>query len=412
VSGGAGIDIVSVSRVSALLARRPQLAERAYTDGERRDCDGHPERWASRWAAKEAVRKLCGDVGLPLPAFADVEVVSGATGAPSLRLRGAPTDLQLTMSHDGDIAVALVTGVVAAWTLARVPADLRLAERPYDAHKGTFGTVVVIGGAVGMSGAPLMSATAAARGGAGKVRLCVPEPIYLAVAAQTLEVMAHPLPAGDGGLAPGALRVLLDDHLADAAAVVLGPGVGRAAGTERLVLDLLPVLRAAAVVDADALNIAAAHRFDWRRCTHPVVLTPHPAEMGRLCELSTTEVQSRRAAVALEFAARSGTVVVLKGSDTVIATPDGRVHTSEIRVVALATGGSGDVLSGLLAAFLAQGLQPFDAAVTAVFVHAEAALALQARRGRAGVLPRDLLDELPAAQERARRVLESRRPGG
>jgi hydroxyethylthiazole kinase-like uncharacterized protein yjeF len=411
VSGGTGIDLASVARVSALLERRPQLAERVYTDGERRDCEEHPQRWATRWAAKEAVRKLHGGAGLPLPAFHEIEVVMGAHGAPSLRLRGAPTDLQLSLSHQGDMAVAVVTGRPAASTCAAVPAGLRLARRPDDAHKGTFGTVVVIGGAVGFSGAPLMSATAAARGGAGKVRLCVPESIYAVVAAQTLEVMAHPLPSADGGLAPAALTSLSDQHLADAAAVVLGPGAGRAAGTERLVLDLLPQLRAPAVVDADGLNIAAAHHFDWRACTQPTVLTPHPAEMGRLCGIPTAEVQASRRALAVAFAARSQAFVVLKGSDTVVAAPDGRVHVSDVRVVALATGGSGDVLSGLLAAFLAQGVEPFDAAVAAVFIHAEAALALQARRGRAGVLAGDLLDELPYSQERTRQVLESRRAG-
>jgi hydroxyethylthiazole kinase-like uncharacterized protein yjeF len=410
VSGGAGIDVASVVRIRAVLERRPELVERVYTPTERRDCEGHPQRWASRWAAKEAVRKLCGGAGLPLPAFNQIEVVLGAGGAPFLRVGGRLTDLHLSLSHEGDVALAVVTGTLAPTTHAAVPAGLRLAERPEHAHKGTFGTVAVVGGAVGFSGAPLMSATAAARGGAGKVRVCVPEPIYAAVAAQTLEVMAHPLPAALGGFAAEALAPLRA-HLGDATAAVLGPGMGRATGTETLLLGLLPELAVPAVVDADGLNIAAAHRFDWRRRPAPTVLTPHPAEMGRLCELQTTEVQSRRRELAVEVAARSGTVVVLKGSDTVVAAPDGRVHVSDVRVVALATGGSGDVLSGLIAAFLAQGLEPFDGAVAAVFVHAEAALALQAARGRAGVLPRDLLDELPAAQERTRRVLESRRDG-
>jgi hydroxyethylthiazole kinase-like uncharacterized protein yjeF len=294
-------------------------------------------------------------------------------------------------------------------TFADVPAGLALPDRPDDAHKGTFGTVLVVGGAVGFSGAPLMSATAAARGGAGKVHVCVPEPIYTIIAAQTLEVMAHPLPAADGGLAAEALQVLRDRHLRDATAVVLGPGAGRAPGTEELVIDLLGELPVPAVVDADALNIAAARRFDWRACARPVVLTPHPAEMGRLCALPTAAVQSRRRELAVEYAATSGVVVVLKGSDTVVAAPDGRVHVSRIRVVALATAGSGDVLSGLLGAFIAQGLEAFDAAVAAVFVHAEAALAVQARLGRAGALPRDLLEELPPAQERTRRSLEGHR---
>ena len=312
-------------------------------------------------------------------------------------------------SGPGDSAArAAVPGAVGSATFAQVPQGLSLPDRPEEAHKGTFGTVIVVGGAVGFSGAPLMSATAAARGGAGKVHVCVPEPIYSVVAAQTLEVMAHPLPAAEGGLAPAAMTVLRERYLGDATALVLGPGLGRATGTEELVLTLLAELPAPTVVDADGLNIAAARRFDWRSCQQPVVVTPHPAEMGRLCGIVTADVQSRRRELAMEFATASGAVVVLKGSETVVAAPDGRVHLSHIRVVALATAGSGDVLSGLLASFLAQGLDPFDAAVAAVFVHAEAALAVQARLGRAGALPRDLLAELPPAQERTRRVVEGR----
>jgi hydroxyethylthiazole kinase-like uncharacterized protein yjeF len=407
---GVGVDIASVRRVLALLERRPAFAARVFTARERDDCERHPRRWATRWATKEAVRKLHGASGQSLPGFAEIEVVVNARGAPAVWLRGAPSTLRLSLSHEGDLAVAVVTGMASPVTLAEPPAGMVLARRPDDAHKGTFGTVVVVGGAVGFSGAPLMSATAAARGGAGLVRVCVPEPVYLAVAAQTMEVMVHPLPSEDGGIAAAALAVLRAAHLGAAAAVVVGPGIGRAGSTESLVLGLLPELPCAAVIDADGLNIAAAHAFDWHRCRHPVVITPHPAEMGRLAGLSTGEVQSRRHDLAREFAVQHGVVVVLKGSDTVVAAPDGRTSVSTIRTVALATGGSGDVLSGLVAALLAQGLDAFDAAVAAVFIHGEAGLALEHRIGRAGALPRDLLEELPAAQERARRVLEAARP--
>ena len=411
MSEGAGVDITSVARVRQLLARRPETVHRIFTPLERQDSARHPQRWATRWAAKEAVRKLHGSLGLPLPAFRDIEIAIGSGGAPTVRLNGAASDLHISLSHEGDIAVAVVTGGAAPASYAEVPSDLRLADRPANAHKGTFGTVVVVGGAVGFSGAPLMSAGAAARGGAGRVRLCVPEPIYAAVAAQTLEVMAHPLPASGGGIAPAALEVLCERHYPGATALVLGPGLGRAEGTEQFVVEALRDLPAPTVVDADGLNIAAARAVEWRRCTQPLVLTPHPAEMARLCGLTTAQVQARRHDLAVSFARESGAVVVLKGSDTIVASPDGRAHLNNLSVVALATGGTGDVLSGLLAALLGQGLDSFDAAVAAVFVHAEAALALQRRRGRAGVLPRDVIDELPAAQERTRRILEARVSG-
>jgi NAD(P)H-hydrate epimerase len=163
------------------------------------------------------------------------------------------------------------------------------------------------------------------------------------------------------------------------------------------------------VVDADGLNIAAAQGVDWRRSGQPVVITPHPAEMARLAGSDTRAVQSRRLETASAYAASTGVVVVLKGAETVVAAPDGRVHVDRHRVVALATGGTGDVLAGLCGAMLAGHLEPFDAAVAAVTVHAEAGAAVQAERGRAGALAGDVLDRLPEAQERLRRALEAGR---
>jgi len=165
------------------------------------------------------------------------------------------------------------------------------------------------------------------------------------------------------------------------------------------------------VVDADALNIAAAAGFDWHACPAPLVLTPHPAEMGRLAGLTTREVQADRAGLAARFAAERGVTLVLKGAETVVAAPDGRLHVDRHRTVALATGGTGDVLSGVCGAMLAAGLDPFDAAVAAVTVHAEAGCLVEAERGRAGVLAGDVVEMLPTAQERLRRALE-RRGGG
>lgn len=408
---GVGIDVTSVGRVTGLLERAPRFADRVYTPDERRDCGGRRQRWASRWAAKEAVRKLFGSAGLRIPAYRAVEVVRRPGGAPSLRVDGVDSDLQLSLSDEGDLVVAVVIGNPSGAHLD-VPAEMRLPERPDTAHKGTFGNVVVVGGALGYSGAPVMSASAAARAGAGRVSVCVPEPIYTAVAAHTLEVMAHPLPSVDGGIAESALETLRDKQFDAADALVIGPGLGRAAETERLLLALLAELPTPAVVDADGLNIAAAHGFDWTRCHQPVVLTPHPAEMGRLCSLSTQDVQKQRTQLAARYAREQRVVVTLKGSETVIAAPDGRLHVSAAKVVALASAGSGDVLSGVIAALLAAGLDGYDASVAAVAVHAEAGLALQRREGRAGVLSSDLLAELPRAQERLRRVIERRAATG
>lgn len=408
-----GVDVVAVERITELLQRRPAFADRVYTDRERDDAAGMMERLASRWAAKEAVRKVAGAAGeQPLPAFREIEVVTAESGAPSLRIRGRESDLALSLSHDAGIAVAVVVAPAGDALLRppymAPPAGLRLPPRPATGHKGTFGTVVVVAGAVGTAGAALLASLGAARGGAGLVRVCVPGGVYPLVAQRCLEVMAHPLGGASAeGLDAAGLATLRERHLGIAGAVVLGPGLGRAEPTGAAVLELLASVETPMVVDADGLNIAAAARFGWRSSAGPRVLTPHPAEMGRLAGIGTPDVQSDRERVARDYAGREGVVVVLKGDHTVVAAPDGRLHVDGHATVALATGGTGDVLAGLCGAMLAGGLEPFDAAVAAVTIHAEAGCALEDVRGRAGGLAGDLLEELPAAQERIRRALEA-----
>ncbi len=161
------------------------------------------------------------------------------------------------------------------------------------------------------------------------------------------------------------------------------------------------------MVDADALNIVAASGFDWKLTRQTNVVTPHPAEMGRLAAMTTDAVQADRVGTAERYAQQHGVVVVLKGAETVVAAPGMPTHVDHHSVVALATGGTGDVLAGLIGSMLAQGLAPRDAAVAGVSIHAEAGLMVQARRGRAGALASDVIDALPAAQERLRRALEA-----
>ena len=267
---------------------------------------------------------------------------------------------------------------------------------------------MVVAGAHGFWGAAYLCAMGAARGGAGLVRLCVPAELLPIVAVKCTEVMAHGLPdEGSGVLTGSAVPVLRTQHLGHARALVLGPGLGRDPRTVEAVGALLEQLPCSLVVDADGLNIGAALGLDWRAAGAPVVLTPHPGEMARLVGADIASVQSDRRGTAARYAAERGAVVVLKGAETVVAAPDGRVHVGAARLVALATGGTGDVLSGLCGAMLSAGLPAFEAAVAAVTVHAEAGAAVQAARGRAGALAGDLLEELPAAQERLRQALST-----
>jgi hydroxyethylthiazole kinase-like uncharacterized protein yjeF len=404
-----GVDVTVVDRIAAALERHPRFAQRIYTAGEQRYSARKPERWASRWAAKEAVRKVCSSAGEAMPAYRDIEVVRRRGGPPRVHIRGEETPIALSLTHDGGLAIAVAVsrGPRRRPALPAPPEGLVLADRPEDGHKGTFGRVVVIAGSKGFTGAPRLAAMGAARGGAGLVEVCIPEAIHSIVAAGCLEVMPTPLPdAGTGTLHPDAVSAVRE-RLRGADALVIGPGLGRAQETVSALLEILVGLPCPAVVDADALNIVATSGFDWKSSGQTLVITPHPAEMGRLAGIDTEAVQADRLGTAERYAREHGVVVALKGAETVVAASGSPTHVDRHRVVALATGGTGDVLAGLIGSMLAQGLAPRDAAVAGVTIHAQAGLMVQARRGRAGALASDVIDTLPAAQELLREALEA-----
>jgi hydroxyethylthiazole kinase-like uncharacterized protein yjeF len=182
----------------------------------------------------------------------------------------------------------------------------------------------------------------------------------------------------------------------------VGPGIGRDTSTRRLIEDLLPKVTVPLVLDADALNLLSEHRSSLPKLSPDIVLTPHPAEFGRLANMETSAVQKDRRGIASRFAKTWNKVVVLKGAGTVIAAPDGRITLNPIATPALASGGTGDVLAGLIAGLMAQKLPPFEAAVTGVHIHSVAGMDLEASVGQAGVLASDLLPQIPRVMERLR----------
>jgi ADP-dependent NAD(P)H-hydrate dehydratase / NAD(P)H-hydrate epimerase len=395
-----GIDVLAIERMDLAVRRSgPGFLARTFTAAELEYCDGRPEKLAGRWAAKEAVIKCFDRTPICFPRRR-IEVLPAETGAPTVRLLGGDrrgAHVQVSITHQAGIAIA------SAWLEMPDPADELLAapqavalpERPADGHKGTFGTVVVVAGSRGLTGAAYLSSVASVRAGAGRVRLLVAEGVYSILAVKCTEVMATPL-AED---APGVLgAAALEEAVAlldSATAGVVGPGLGAAPATRDLVRDLVARCRRPLVLDADALN-ALADRPDLLRGLGPNhVLTPHPGEMARLTGRPAAEVQADRRRIAAEAAREWGAVVVLKGARTLVAAPDGRVSEDPHEVPALATGGTGDVLAGLIGGLMAQGSDPFQAAVTGVYVHGEAGRRLQARLGTAGLLASELLPELP-----------------
>jgi hydroxyethylthiazole kinase-like uncharacterized protein yjeF len=275
-----------------------------------------------------------------------------------------------------------------------------LPPRLPDAHKGKFGHALVVAGSPGRSGAAVLCARGALRGGAGLVTVACPASIRSEIAVQQAEVMTEPLlETADGWLAAGsAARV--QDLLGQRDTLAIGPGLGTDAETSKAVRLLTFSARRATVIDADGLNALAfdpESLLSLRDAAAPRILTPHPGEAARLLGVMTHEIQADRLAAARTLAERSGAVVVLTGNRTLVVKTDGTVAVNASGNPGMATAGSGDVLTGVLAALLARGLDTFDAARLGVFLHADAGDRAAHRLGQDSMTASDVLANLPAA---------------
>ena len=269
--------------------------------------------------------------------------------------------------------------------------------RDPESHKGTFGRVLVVGGSAGLSGAAAMASTAALRAGAGLVTLAVPASLNDLMEVKLTEVMTKPLPeTGEVSISIDALP-LVQEMLETMDVLALGPGITTNESTVAFVRQLLPELRKPAVIDADGLNALVGATGILETCRAPLILTPHPGEMARLLGIKTEEVQNNRVEIASNAAQKWNTVVVLKGARTVIAGPDGSLFINPTGNPGMASGGTGDVLTGIIAGLLGQGLSGLQAAVAGVYFHGLAGDLAAAEKGMLSLVAGDLLDYLPQA---------------
>jgi ADP-dependent NAD(P)H-hydrate dehydratase / NAD(P)H-hydrate epimerase len=272
--------------------------------------------------------------------------------------------------------------------------------RAPSAHKGDFGHVLVIAGSVGKTGAAALCASGALRAGAGLVTVATPtSALGLLAAAVRPEAMTEPLPLTEGGMF-GKDAVERAVALAETRdAVVIGPGLGQGADVRAFVRELLSRCTKPMVVDADGLNAASTPRGGASplRRPAPTVITPHPGEMARLIDSTTAEVQRRRVETARAFALETGAVTVLKGQRTIVADADGRAAVNPTGNPGMATGGTGDVMAGILGALVARGLPAWDAAIAGVYIHGRAGDLAARHLGAEAMLAGDLADAVPEA---------------
>jgi ADP-dependent NAD(P)H-hydrate dehydratase / NAD(P)H-hydrate epimerase len=283
--------------------------------------------------------------------------------------------------------------MTAAWARSSLP------QRPPEANKGTFGKVLVVAGSTNYIGAAYLATVGAGRVGAGLVTLACARSIYPIMATKLVESTFFLLPELDGSLAGESAYSVLQALDQGYNALLVGCGLGQKADVHAFMQALLPRLKRetlrAVVIDADGLNVLASKEGWWQELTVPAILTPHPGEMSRLTGLPIADIQADRLQTAVRQASAWGTTVILKGAHTVVAAPDGRARISPFANPALASGGTGDVLAGAIAGLVAQGLEPFDAAALAVYLHGRAGEKVRSELGDAGLLASDLLPALP-----------------
>ncbi len=271
-----------------------------------------------------------------------------------------------------------------------------LRSRPKDAHKGNFGHLLVVAGSSGLSGAAGLAAISALRSGAGLVTLAVGASLYPVLASRFVELMFLPLPEKEGALSSQSLP-LIQKFIAKTDGLLIGPGLGHKKSIPGFITKLLDRLEKPLVLDADGLNALEGKPEILKKVKAPVIVTPHPGEMAGLTGLKIEKIQESRRETALRFSQEYNVVTVLKGYQTVVASPDGSLYRNFTGNPGLATAGSGDVLAGLIAGLLVQGLPVFSAASLGVYLHGLAGDLASREKGEPSLLAGDLLKKIPSA---------------
>ena len=263
---------------------------------------------------------------------------------------------------------------------------------------------MVVGGSVGLTGAPVLCASAALRSGAGLVTLAVPESVYFIAASQLTEVMVHPLSETPAGVLSTSALPALKPLMARANVLALGPGLSTHLQAVHAIRELVAKAKLPIVLDADGVNAFAGAGKLLAKGKEPVVITPHPGEMARFLETTAEAVQRNRLKTAVQAAKRFKVIVVLKGHQTVVASPAGKTYVNKTGNPGMATAGMGDLLTGMIAALIGQGVSPFEAAKAGVYLHGKAGDLAARKVGQVCLTAGDVLASLPEAFQKAKGV--------
>lgn len=393
-----GTDIVEISRFSDM-EKREIFKKRFFTAREREYFDSLGNPWqsvAGAFAAKEAFSKYIG-TGFGRFELKDIEILHDDRGKPYIEFFGSSVNADVSISHSKSYAVAVVCGEemqLDKCDTKTLREYKNLLPKRYDnMHKGDCGRVLVVAGSKGFVGAACLCSEACIRCGSGLITLALPEEIQPYASVKLTEVMTCPLECAGGTVAKAALPTVVE-RLEKSDACAIGPGIGKSEGVKAIVKEILRG-KTPCVIDADALNVIAEDLSVLKHRECDVVMTPHPGEMARLTGLPIKEIEESREEIASEFAKRYGVTLLLKGHNTVIASETGEIKVNVSGNSGMASGGMGDVLTGVIASFVGQGLSGFNAAVLGAYIHGRAGDAAADEIGRHGMIASDVLSKLP-----------------
>ncbi len=407
-----GIDIVNINRIrKILLERKTQFYKKIFTPKEIEYISkggDKPETVAGIFAAKEAISKVLG-TGIGMVSWIDIEILHDEKGKPFVSLLnngevrkdeiGIET-IDLSISHEEDYAMAFAIGFVSKFKRTlynKMKSELKnfLPKRIEDSHKGTYGRVGIIGGSKGMTGAPYLASQAALRTGTGLVYTMVPKYIETIMSVKLTEAIIRPIEdKGKGHFTKESLPEIIKE-IESLDTIGIGPGLGIDGDRLYLIEEIIKAYKKPIVLDADAINCISMNPNILLNRYNPIIITPHPGELGRLLGKSTKEIQENRIYYSKYASGKYNIIVVLKGFNTIVASPKDDVYINETGNPGMATAGSGDVLTGMIASLLGQGLKPIDAAKLGVFCHGLAGDLGSLEKGEYGLIASDILDNIP-----------------
>ncbi len=404
-----GTDIVDVNRIKKIIKeKKDSFYDKIFTSNEIEyflSKGDMPTTVAGTFAAKEAISKVLG-TGIGSVKWKEIEILHHENGRPYVNFLGKGKkmmkdrgldNIEISISHEADYAVAFAIGYKSNSLDIEVEDSIKalLPKRAKDSHKGTYGRIAIIGGSRGMTGAPYLTSMAALKTGSGLVYSIVPNSLETIMSIKLTEAIVKPVEDNHKGC-------FTKDSLADMLkniegmdAIAIGPGIGVDEEKAYLIKEIINNYKGPIVLDADGINCLSIHPEILYDLNQPIIITPHPGELARFLGESTKVIQEKRIYYSKYVSQKYNIIVVLKGFNTIVVSPEEEVYVNTTGNPGMATAGSGDLLTGVITSFIGQGLKPMDAARLGVFCHGLAGDLAAKYKGEYGIIATDILKNIP-----------------